>query len=151
MVNERTSKYKKLPGYTIVEILLTVALIALIAGFSVPLFQSFLFRNQVETATALVTRAIRSAQANSQGVRGDSSWGVAFISNSVILFKGNSYATRDQNEDLNYSLQGATVSGGGELIFSKLYGFLSSPVTLNISSTSGNNTITVNEKGTINY
>jgi prepilin-type N-terminal cleavage/methylation domain-containing protein len=151
MENERRKVNKKLSGYTLVEILLTVALIAMVAGFSVPLFQSFLFQNQVATATTLVTRAVRSAQAYSQGVRGDSAWGVAFMPNGVTLFKGESYSARDSSEDLHYSLQGVTLSGVGEIVFSKHRGYLSSSVTVYISSTSGNNILEINEKGTIKY
>lgn len=129
--------------------MLVIALIALIAGFSLPVFQGFIMSNQLENNKSVVVSAIRSAQAYSQGISDDSVWGISFQMDTVVVFKGNSYAARDVDFDQVYPLSGTQISGASEITFDKLTGFPDSTANLTLSGFSDSRLIEINEKGAV--
>lgn len=140
-------------GFTLIEVLLSLALISLIAGTGVPIFQSFQNRNELDVATMTFAQGLRRAQILSQASHGDTSWGVYVQSGDITLFKGLSYAGRDSSFDEVFIVPASIVaSGTQEYIFSRFTGLPQNVGSL--SFTSPNNetkTITINEKGTVNY
>ena len=138
-------------GFTLIEILLSLAIIGIIAGFSVPIYQSFMVRNDLDIATGTVSQVLRYAQTQSQAMHGDSSWGVYIGSGKITLFKGASYASRDTDYDEETSVP-STISASGltEVVFDLLTGEPQTIGTLTISSVNGDvRTISINEKGII--
>ncbi len=138
-------------GFTLIEILLSVALIAMLAGLSLPLYASFQNRNQLDLNTTAVVEMLRRAQLYSRSVNGDSQWGVNIQAGAVTLFKGSSFASRDTSYDEALSLSEST-SGLSEIVYSKLSG--TPNTTGNIVLTSVNNetrTVAINAKGTVSY
>lgn len=89
----------------------------------------------------------------SQGIDGDTTWGVKVQSGSIVLFKGATYAGRDPAFDEVFNMPGTiTPSGLGEVVFAKFSGEPQAMGTVTLtSSTSETRTITINEKGTITY
>lgn len=140
-------------GFTILEILLSFALIAVIFGIAMPVYQGFQIRNDLDIAANEFVQSLRRAQVLSQAVEGDSSWGAKIQSGNIVLFKGSSYAGRDQNFDEVIEIpSNIAISGNQEIIFNKLTGF---PQTIGTTAlTSINNetkNIIINEKGTITF
>lgn len=140
-------------GLTLIEILLSLAIIGIIAGFSVPVYQSFMVRNDLDIATGTVSQVLRYAQTQSQAMHGDSSWGVHIGSGKITLFKGASYVSRDTDYDEETSVP-STISASGltEVVFDLLTGEPQTIGTLTISSVNGDiRTIFITSKGVVVY
>ena len=82
-------------GFTLLEILLCVAMIGIIGGITAPLYNGLLIKNDLDIAVTTTAHSFRRAQILSQGMNGDSNWGVKVVSGNIIIFKGTSYAARD--------------------------------------------------------
>lgn len=140
-------------GFTLVEMMLSVGILSLLAGLSLPVYQSFQNRNELDLNTQNLVSALRRAQTYARGMHGDSQWGVSVQSNTITLFKGTSYATRDTAYDETSAISASTATSGlTEIMFAKLSG---APATTgNVTLTSTNNdvrTVTINAKGMVSY
>lgn len=139
-------------GFTMLEVLLAIVLVSILAGMSIPVYQSFQARNDLGIAAGTVAHALRRAQTLSRSVASDSSWGVYIQNESVTLFRGVNYANRDEGDDEISSIPGITTSGLQEIVFSRLSGEPVTTGSLTLTSlTNETRTITINEKGTISY
>lgn len=140
-------------GFTLIEVLLSAALIAIIAGLSAPVYQSFQVKNDLDIAQNTAGQTLRRAQILSQSVDGDVSWGVKMQSGSIVLFKGASYAARDAGFDEIFDVPSNIIpSGLTEIIFAKFSGLPQSAGTAALTAPTGEiKTITINEKGTVLY
>lgn len=140
-------------GFTLLEILLSVAAIAVIAGISVPIYQSFQVRNDLDIAAVTIAQSLRRAQALSQAVDGDASWGVYAQSGSMTLFKGASYAARDAAFDEVFEVPASIApSGVSEIVFTKFTGAPQTTGAVTLTSTANETrNITVNAQGMVNY
>lgn len=148
-------------GFTLIEVMLSVAIIGLLAGLSLPVYATFQQRNDLDLTTQSVADMLRRAQTYARSVRGDSGvdtqWGVEIQSTGATLFKGSSFAGRDSSYDEVTDFPGSmSVSGFTEVLYSKLDAlptFTPGGTTTLILTTSTNEsrTITVNGKGMVNY
>lgn len=140
-------------GFTLIEILLSIAVIVIIAGISIPVYQSFQVRNDLDIATVETAQTLRRAQMLAQAVDGDTSWGVNIQSGSLTLFKGASYATRDSSFDELFDIPTSIVpSGASEIIFTKFSGLPQNIGTITLNSNANETrSITIDVKGTISY
>ena len=138
-------------GFTLMELLLSIAIIGILAGISAPFYQSFVQRNDLDIATQQLVSSLRRAQSYARVGDSDSAWSVEITGGNVILFKGVTYGTRDANYDEANALPGSiTPSGLSEIQFAK---FTSTPNTTGAitltSSTSDVRTVTVNAQGMV--
>lgn len=140
-------------GFTMIEVLLSVATIIIIAGISVPIFQSFQVRNDLDVAAVEVVQTMRRAQVLSSAVDGDTTWGMYIELGSISLFQGSSYLSRDSSFDESFEVPiSVTPSGTSEVVFQKFTGLPVSTGTITLtSSTNETRTITINSKGIIEY
>lgn len=138
-------------AFTLVEVLLSIALVSLIAGFSVPVFNSFLYRSEVENATTLSVTSLRSALTMARSQKNDSNWGVYFNLNSLTIYSGNTFLTRDTSLDQIYSFDGVSFSGTNEVNFVKRTGLPTTTATITISGVSNSLNINVSSIGEIDY
>jgi len=143
----------KAAGFTLIEILLYIAVFTLITGVSIPIYLSSQARNDFDITTVTIAQTLRRAQVLAQSVDGDTSWGVKIQSGSIIGFKGISYATRDTNFDEIFEIPGSlTPSGVQEVVFTKFTGLPQTTGSITLSSnTNETRNITVNTKGTVSY
>ncbi len=140
-------------GFTILEVMLAIALITVIAGIGIPVYQTFQVKNDLDVTVNIWTQTIARAEVLSQGVDGDTTWGVKVQSGNIILFKGASFATRDVDFDESFDVPTSiTASGLTEIVFNKFSGFPQSTGTTTFDSTIGESrTVTINSKGTLTY
>ncbi|HAZ17127.1 MAG: hypothetical protein UV70_C0005G0016 [Parcubacteria group bacterium GW2011_GWA2_43_13] len=140
-------------GFTLIEIILSIATIGIIAGISMPLYGSFQVRNDLDIAVSSIAQSSRRAQALSQAVDGDTSWGVNIQSGSMTVFKGASYAVRDSSFDEIVDVPTSiSPSGMSEVIFTKLTGLPQTTGTFTLTSNANETrTITINAKGMVSY
>lgn len=145
-------KQNEKKAFTLMEILLSIGLMSLLIGISVPVLQSFYFSDEVDTAVSLGARALRTAQLNSQDEYKDSAWGVRFANGGMTVFKGATYATRTATEDVIYSIDTTvSVSGLSEVDFAKFTGTTATTGTVTFTRNSSSRNITINAKGTLTY
>lgn len=140
-------------GFTLLELLLSIAIFAIVIGFTAPLFYSFQVRNDLDLTISTTAQYLRRAQLLSQAGKRDDSWGVIVKEEEIVLFKGESYAGRESGLDETFLLsRTVTPSGVSEVVFEKLTGEPQNTGDI-IFSSSINETriIKINEKGIIDY
>lgn len=139
-------------GFTLLELLLSVAIISLLAGFSLPVYRTLIKKNDLDIAINSITASLRRAQILSQAVDGDTTWAVNVQSGSIVMFKGVSFAARDTNFDETFDVPNTIgMSGVTEIVFAKFTGFPQTTGTINLSTESDTRSVSINEKGTITY
>jgi prepilin-type N-terminal cleavage/methylation domain-containing protein len=149
MMKDRMSRIK---AFTLVEVLVVIALLSLLMGISLPVYQNSQYKTELENADSVTVSTLRSAQIYSMNSFRDSVWGVRISSANIVLFKGTTYATRDTAYDITYSFPGGlSISGPSEIVFSKLYGAPNTTGTISISKYSNTNQIVINAKGVKSY
>jgi prepilin-type N-terminal cleavage/methylation domain-containing protein len=144
---------KKNAGFTLLETLLSIAIIGLIAGMGVPVYQSLQVRNDLDIGVTTIAQIARRAQLLAEASDGDSNWGVYISSGVIVLFKGINYVARDATYDEIFSLPTSiTSSGTSEFVYEKFTGLpqITGSVILT-SNTNETRTITINEKGTVSF
>lgn len=146
------SKNRYLHAFTLIEVLVTMALLVSLVGISIPIYQNFQIVNELDSAVNLSVRVLRSAQLQSQSVQQDSTWGIYFSAGKLNVYKGATYATRDTTFDLAYDIPAnVAVSGLNDFIYSKVFGDPSATGTISFTSFSTVKTIVVNSKGALTY
>lgn len=140
-------------GFTLVEMLLSVSIISLLAGLSLPVYASFQNRTDLDIAAQSLASALRRAQIYSRGVSGDAQWGVEIQPGAFTLFKGATFASRDTAYDEVTTVSpSTTVAGVGEVLFTKLSGAPNTTGTVTLTSINNDvRTITINAKGMVTY
>lgn len=141
-------------GFTLLEVLLSVAIMSIIAAMSLPVLAAFNDRNNLDLAAQGIASQLRRAGTYSRGVSGDSQWGVHMQSGAVTLYKGASFASRDTAYDEPTVISGpVAVTGLSDVVFSKLSGLpsQSGSVTLTNTNTNDVRTITINAQGMVSY
>lgn len=140
-------------GFSLVELLLSITILGMMAGLTWPVYQSYQQRNDLDVTAQSIADGLRRAQTYARSGNGDSVWGVRILSNSAVLYRGATYASRNTAYDEPTSIPSAfTVGGLSDISFAK---FTAAPsATGSITLTAGSNntrTITINEKGMVSY
>jgi prepilin-type N-terminal cleavage/methylation domain-containing protein len=143
----------KQKGFTLLEMLLSIAIMAILLGMGAPLFQSFNSRNNLDVATVETVQTLRRAQMLAQASDGDTSWGVHIVNGSLTLFQGTSYNFRTILADELFEIPTSfTISGLSDVLFTKFSGIPQNTGIITITSPENETrTITINSKGTISY
>lgn len=144
---------KREKGFTLLEVLLSIASIVAIAAISIPVYQSFQVRNDLNIAATTIAQSLRRAQIISQASDGDATSGVRVQSGSITIFRGASYVSRDNTYDEIFEMPTSiTPSVNFEIVFAKFSGLPMSTGSLTLTSNANETrTITINAKGMVNY
>lgn len=136
-------------GFTLIELILVIAIISFIALLSSPFYSRFLLQNAVGNTVDELIGSLRKAQIYSMAGKQGSAWSVNFSSNTITLYKGTSFAGRDTAFDEKFSINpNVSVSGMTDISYAKATG-LPTPTSATITISSGNNskTVTLNSQG----
>jgi prepilin-type N-terminal cleavage/methylation domain-containing protein len=144
---------KKLRGFTLLEVMLSVSILAIMAGIMMPMYLSFMTRNDLDIAVNTIVEGFRRAQTLSQAGGGDTTWGVHIQTGSILLYKGVNYASRDATYDEDTSMPNSIVPAGVlDVVFAKATGLPQSYGTTTLTSQNNETrTITLNQKGMVDY
>ncbi len=142
----------KLKGFSLLEVIVVAALLAVFAGAIGPVYRVIQTKNNLDIAAAGSVSALRRAQAAAQSGNADSDWGVKLTATSTIVFAGSSFSSRQSmyDEKLNFP-GGILISGNSEIVFSKFSGTPQITGTTTLTSPFGSKDIILNGAGTINY
>ena len=152
MVYHKCNKKKENFGFSIMEIIIVLGIFAIFFAMSSSVYTSFKSSSNLKIATGSLVEALRFAKTNSQVAKDDSKWGVKLILSSLIIFKGNDYSSRDQSLDqsLNFPV-GVTSNGLDEVVFEKMTGFTTNTGDIFLLNNYGEQKITLNSYGIIDY
>ena len=140
------------PGFTLLEMILVMGIITIIMAVSVPLYASLSNRNQLQVSASLLAQDLYQAQINSRAQQADSTWGVAINGQTITLFAGNSYASRDTSQDVDYTVPSAIkLSGDSQIVYSRLYGLPTNTASFSLSGAGQTMPVAVNSKGMVEY
>ncbi len=113
-------------GFTLVEILIVLALMGLFLALTAPLGIEFYREHVLQDQTATLVNNLKTAQSYAQSGKNDSSWGIRFepddqgCTNCYALFQGDTYSERDGAYDKVYNLaSGVVAEGVVEIVFEK--------------------------------
>jgi Tfp pilus assembly protein FimT len=141
-----------LTGFSLAELLLVMAMLAVVVGLGAPVYLSAANRNERDVATNLLVQDLYRAQVNSRAVTADKNWGVAVNGQTVTLFRGASYAARDQAFDDNYDVpRSISLAGTSQIVYDKLTGWPQTTGSFSLQSKTDNRTVTINGKGMVDY
>lgn len=139
-------------GFTIIELLLVVSIVAVISGLSVPFYGRFLTQNAVSNTVDQLVASFHKAQFYAMMSRKSnaSGWGVNFGSQTITLYQGATYASRNTALDETYTVNNnITVSGMSDVNFSRISGVPSSSVTVTITGNGNSKAVTLNAVGMV--
>ncbi len=148
------SKVSNNKGFTLIEAMLSLTLVAIISVSSISSYVYFQNKNELDVTVDITVQTARRAQILSQAMAQDSKWGVSMKSNIITLFKGEDYTNRDIEYDEIFDIAPIIEPYGvTEVVFTKLYGEPETVGTLIIKNTNTNETrtININEKGIFDY
>lgn len=134
-------------GFTILELLLVVAIISLVAASSTPFLSSFILRNNWETGIDNVVAATRKAQIYAMSGKTTGPWGVCITGSTYRLFAGSCAAPTQKNDYAFHA--GVTASGITSVTFDSKTGTPSAVSTITITSSLGSKTVSINAAGMI--
>ena len=115
-------------GFTLLEIMLSVAIIIVLAGAVSPFYVDWKNAVELDSAVAQIRQDLRLARARSLSGYNDSPHGVYFDidpsgADKIIVYQGSSYAAREVGYDKEYefdaSLSLSTDITGNEINFSQ--------------------------------
>ncbi|HLC87457.1 MAG TPA: type II secretion system protein [Patescibacteria group bacterium] len=139
-------------GFTLIEVILSLAIVAILTGLSLPVYRTLMTKNDLDIATVTVVQSLRRAQTLSQAVDGDTNWGVKVQSGGITVFKGTSYAARDATYDETFVIPDTITTGGvTETVYSKLFGAPQTTGTVTLATDEDLASIILNSKGMVSY
>ena len=139
-------------GFSLMELIIVIGILSLFLAVSSSGFSIFKSHSNLEITTNGVVEAIRLAESSAQSGKGDSKWGVEILSNQVVIFKGDTYASRNASFDEFFNFPGGiSASGLAEIVFEKITGKTANVGDISILNSYGEQKLTINSYGIINY
>lgn len=144
-------KYKQ-AGFTLLELILVVAMMGLIVMFGTTLGLGFLWRTDLSSAVSTAVVSLRHAQALARAQVDDADWGVHMENNQLIVFQSNNFESRDITKDEEYDLNSVTILTPIDVIYQKFSGNPhNNSSKISLIANEEITIINVNEYGTVSY
>lgn len=146
----KNQELRTVNAFSLLEMLLTISLIAIIASAGIPMASSFLSRSGRQVAVDRIASEVYKAQnyaMNEKVFSGSVVWGVCLTGNIFRMFNG-SCASPNYKEDFVPNA-GVSVSGLSSITFESLRGIPSAATTITISNDFGTNSVVINGAGMV--
>ena len=142
-------------GFTLLEILISIAVISVISVLVVSGFSSFRESAQLNEAQSQILGVLRDARNRTLSSEKNTQYGVHFETSQIVLFSGSSYSfglTSNEPHLFPPITRISSISLGGpvDIVFARLSGSVSASGTItieSISNTSKTKTITIISSG----
>lgn len=110
--------YASARGFTVVELLIVVAMAGLLSYLAAPFLSTSLSANDAKQSSVSAADALREAQASAMSGHRDSRYGVHFEGTKFVLFRGATYAPADVDNSVHdltglVSVSAVSLSPGG--------------------------------------
>ena len=152
-------KFRDKDAFTLVELLITIAIILIIAVAAIPIYGNLQVTSQLNESSSQIIQAIRIARERSVAGLNNSRHGVYLEINTdaadkYILYQGSTYASRQTDYDLEVTLDNpltlSTTLTGSEVNFITGSGVASSTGIITLThDTGGTRTISINSMGAV--
>jgi len=120
-------------GLTIMELIISVAVLALIMALSIIPFSKFSRAQSVAAAASAIAEALRDARARTLASVSASQYGVKIDDNQFTLFKGSSFSsTTPGNETFTFPYPVVASSSVSIVVFTRVTGNSSSSGTIDL-------------------
>ena len=148
--------YVKKKGFTALELLMVVAIMALLAAIIISPFAAFRNSKVLDTASEQSLALLSEARGNTLSAKDGYQYGVHFEASQIVLYRGATYSGVDVNNKavvLDGALEVSSIAlagGGSDVLFEKLTGKTLKGGTVVIrvkSDTSKTRTITITGTG----
>lgn len=138
-------------GFSLVEVLISIAILLVLAGIGTPYTLNMYRRYQLISERIILTSLLREARTLSMSGAGGSDYGVHIASSQFTLFEGPSYASRTQSKDQTFTREtNVTITGPSEFTFKYLTGNTASK-SFTLTNTTKTGKIYVNKQGRIDW
>ena len=135
-------------GFTLLELLLVISGIVIIAVFTMPIGINFYNAQSFDETASGILSNLRRAQNQAFFQKNDSDYGVKFLANSYVFFRGSSYALRATSDDeIFYLPSGISIAGDDEIVFKKFTGRPAFAASFGVVSLDSISQININEEG----
>ncbi len=144
----------KKKAFTLIEMLLVIAIIGLLGTITIPFYQRLQITTQRQTFSNQLISELRHAKLMAISANNDQSWGLNINQNQATLFMGNDFANRDQTFDESVVVPSNVTVGGSinQVIFAKQSGLPNVSGIITVSDTNGQTqSIAINSQGTVDY
>lgn len=131
-------------GFSLLEIIIVIAIIVLVATIIVIPFSQFRNRQTLDGAAEEFSSLIALARAKTMSSEGNARYGIHFTSSSASLFQGASFPGDNESANIVVNLSALvsisyTLAGGGaDMIFQRLTGDTTQSGTIIISLVADN-------------
>ncbi|MDP3661564.1 MAG: prepilin-type N-terminal cleavage/methylation domain-containing protein [bacterium] len=146
----------KYRGFTLLEVVVSVAILALVVGAGWFSFSSYAARRELDSGAARVAALITEARSKTLAGENSSAYGVHFESDRAVLFRAPTYqagSSDNKTEMLARRITISTISfSGNEVIFKRLTGAAVSAGSITLlvrGNPSVSKTVSVNTLGTV--
>lgn len=135
-------------GFTIIEAILSLAIVGILAGLAFPLYQGYQTSHDFNLSVQHVTSQLRRAQILAINNQNNSAWGIKITNTQTILFAGQNYSTRMTNLDETQSLPANFFTTGlTEIVFAQNTGIPYTHGGMQLSLQNLTATLNINSKG----
>lgn len=159
-MTEQPTIHQRQRGFTLVELIIIIALFGVVAAFSFPFFKARNVQHLLDSSSDELHGILRQAQGRAMSGHNASAWGVHWGTGEYTLFSGDDYDARDTDHDLVIDYPGAisittSVSVSGEpypedVVFDPLTGTTDAAGTITITSSNSDvERFTVSSQGQI--
>ncbi len=136
-------------GFTLIEIAIVTAIIAVIFMLGAPVAWEFYQQYQLDSESELVESLLRQARDQTMINRNESVHGLYLSSSNFVIFQGPTYATRNQTEDQIFPRSGGvSVAGPAEIVFTVFSGQTASSTYI-LSNQFRQRSVGVNSEGMV--
>ncbi len=139
-------------AFTLLEILLSIAIITILAGFVIPIEYRVLTRHQLSEAVAKVVSALHTAELRAKAGEAGTAWGVSLGTGSVTIYSGDSFVSRNTTADEIIDLPvgvGITAPLATDIHFQKISGIPVRDITITITNDTNSKILHVNTEGSV--
>ena len=144
-------------AYTLIEMLIVIAVLMVLTGLSSLSIVSFGQATDIDTAKTMVAGALKEARADSMADLNDKAWGIHLETGRLIIFpdSGTGFNPADKTNSVRVlpgktSLAWDLIAGGENLLFRQRTGQVQNYGTLTVVSEAAEaRTIIINQEGMI--